>query len=180
MIRKLISTRYDLNSDKFNKQYENIIPRINLIKSHIDFDSNQYNYLNKDIDINLPTKEEIEDAQKKFKDKVPVYEIYQKGENDTEKIIRTGAIKDNIKFSNFDSSEVPPAFVQVSGKVGLNSEQIDRKGTLPEGFDKPGFKFSIIQDNDIKDENNQHPSDSQENNLRKISYESKNEIISSK
>ena len=183
-IRKLISTRYDLNSEQYDKQYENLIPRINLIKSHISYDNNQYNYVNIDENIDLPTKKEIEDAEKKYRNKVPVYEIYQKGENDTKRIIRAGTIKDNIQFSTFNSDEAPPAFAQVAGNVGISSEQINREGTLPEGFDKPGFKFSIvsIQESDIEDENKEHPSATKENtNLKVINYENinENEVISS-
>ena len=66
-IRKLISTRYDLNTEENNEKYRNLIPRINLIKSHINFDNNDYNYVNKDIIVKIPTKEEIEEAEKKYK-----------------------------------------------------------------------------------------------------------------
>lgn len=103
---------------------------------------------------------------------------------DTKRIIRAGTIKDNIQFSTFNSDEAPPAFAQVAGNVGISSEQINREGTLPEGFDKPGFKFSIvsIQESDIEDENKEHPSATKENtNLKVINYENinENEVISS-
>ena len=57
-IRKIVSTRNDLNSEKFNKKYRNLIPQINLIKSQINFDINQYNYVN---------QKEIEEAEKNIK-----------------------------------------------------------------------------------------------------------------
>ena len=180
-IRKIVSTRYDLNSKKFNEIYRNLIPQINLMKRQINFDINQYNYVNQNVEIDLPTKEEIEEAEKKYKDQVPSYEIYQEGENDEEGIIRTGTIKDNPKFSAFNCHEAPPLFIPVAGNIGLSAEQINRQGTLPNGFDKPGFKFSIESNQELisEKENQVHPSDSHDNNeLKIINYENNNEIIS--
>ena len=120
-IRKIISTRYDLNSDKDNKQYKNLIPQINLNNSQINFDINQYTYVNQNAETNLPTKEEIEEAEKKYKDEVPVYEVYQNEDDDEKGIMKKGTVKDNLKFSVFNCEEAPPAFIQVAGKIGLSS-----------------------------------------------------------
>ncbi len=176
-IRKLISTRYDLNTEENNEKYRNLIPRINLIKSHINFDNNEYNYVNKDIVVRMPTKEEIEEAEKKYKGSVPEYEIYKEGENDKKRIIRTGTVKDNPKFSSFNFNEPPPAFVSVAGNVGISLQQINREGTLPDGFDNPDFKFIIESNRESapENENKDLPSDSPDNiNLKIINYEINN------
>ena len=69
VIRKLISTRYDLNQDK----YQNFIPYIKILGQEYSFDSNDYNYINSIYNVKPPTENEINVASQ-FNNKVPKYE----------------------------------------------------------------------------------------------------------
>jgi hypothetical protein len=89
-IRKLISTRYDLNQPV----YQPLIPKIDLIYQTFNYKPQDYNYLNNNYEVNLPTKEELERAQK-YQDKVPIYKV-----SNGEGKIHEGVIDDNsISFS---------------------------------------------------------------------------------
>ena len=57
-IKKVISTRYNLNSGKYNEIYKDSNPFINLIKIQYKFQPSDYNYLNRDY--TLPQQEEAE------------------------------------------------------------------------------------------------------------------------
>lgn len=57
-IKKVISTRYDLKSGKYNEKYKDSIPFINLITIQYNFQPSDYNYLNPDY--TLPQQEEAE------------------------------------------------------------------------------------------------------------------------
>ena len=94
-IRKLISTRYDLNQPVFQEKYQPLIPQINLIVQTINFKPQDYNYLNNDIEVNLPTKEELEKAQK-YQNKVPDYQV-SSGNGQ----IHAGVIIDNPNYSSY-------------------------------------------------------------------------------
>ena len=73
-IRKLISTRYNITEQEFEEKYEKLNPQMNLIQQTYFFEPNEYNYLNNDFQVNLPTEEELQNSEQ-FKDKVPEYEI---------------------------------------------------------------------------------------------------------
>ena len=77
-IRKLISTRYDLNQPEFNTKYQKINPRVIVDAQTFDFRPEDYNYLNNDCQVNQPIKEELEMAEI-FKDKIPEYQILNNG-----------------------------------------------------------------------------------------------------
>ena len=59
-IKKIISTRYNLNLEEFNLRYKNVNPVFNFIKIQYTFEPSDYNYLNKDY--SLPSQEEVENA----------------------------------------------------------------------------------------------------------------------
>ena len=64
-VRKLVSSRYDLNQPK----YEKFIPQLDLIVNQYTYGEDHYNYLNKNYILVLPTDEELRIAQqykKKF------------------------------------------------------------------------------------------------------------------
>ena len=65
----MISTRYDLNQDK----YQNFIPYIKILGQEYSFDSNDYNYINSIYNVKPPTENEINVASQ-FNNKVPKYE----------------------------------------------------------------------------------------------------------
>ena len=77
-IRKIISTRYDLNQPEFDQKYKNLNPRINLINQKYEFEPKVYNNLNSNYEVNLPSKEELDKAEE-FKDKIPDYKVTNDG-----------------------------------------------------------------------------------------------------
>ena len=141
-IRKIISTRYDLNAPENEEKYQKLIPQINLITEQYKYEPNSYNYINKDTQLDLPTEEEIEMANK-YKDKIPDYQISSGDEQNKE-----GVIVDNPNYSYYNNNEPPTIFKPVSGEFGLDQSQINSQGAAPVGFGQPDFQFNIIQPND--------------------------------
>ena len=132
-VRKLVSTRYDLNQ----QVYQVFVPQINLIVQQYQYQPNDYNYLNNNYQVNLPTQEELDRAQQ-YKDKVPDYQLSSGGGN-----IQAGVIVDNPSYSSFNPTQPPAQFAAVSGNVGLSPDQINANGGAPAGFGQPGFHFNI-------------------------------------
>jgi len=99
-IRKLISTRYDLNQPDYQNKYRPLIPQINLINQIFNYQPQDYNYLNsnRNDDLKLPTQKELEEA-KKYQDKIPDYQVSNgKGK------IHEGVIIDSISFSCYKAN----------------------------------------------------------------------------
>ena len=140
-IRKIISTRYDLNEPLYSNKYSELIPQLNLIDQQYSYKPESYNYINQETEVDLPTKEELERAEQ-YKDKIPDYRI-SSGNGQTQ----AGVIIDNPNYSNYEYNEPPPIFKPVSGNVGLNEDQINVEGAAPTGFGDPGFQFNIINNN---------------------------------
>lgn len=91
IIRKLISTRYDLNQDK----YKVFNPHINFLGQEYSFDSIDYNYININHELKSPTENEINVASQ-FNKKIPKYECESLiNINDENKI---GIIKDDPNY----------------------------------------------------------------------------------
>jgi hypothetical protein len=97
-IRKLISTRYNLNEPIYANKYSNLVPKLNLINKQYSYEPESYNYVNQDVNVGLPTKEELERAGQ-YKDKIPDYKISQGDGN-----IQPGVIVDDLNYSNYDSN----------------------------------------------------------------------------
>lgn len=108
-IRKIMSTRYDLHSPEFDSEYSKFNPQINLITLRIDYDPSYYSYLNSSKHVRQPTKEELNNA-KKYDNKVPRYQIYTAADGD---IRRTGTVKDNPDFADFNTYQAPQVQVNV-------------------------------------------------------------------
>ena len=140
-IRKLISTRYDLNEKKYENKYSKLVPQLNLINQEYNYGPEFYNYVNQDVNIDLPTQEELEKAGQ-YKDKIPDYQI-SNGNGE----IKAGVIVDNPNYSNINYNEPPQLFKSVSGEVGINEDQINSEGAPPVGFGEPGFQFNAIPPN---------------------------------
>ncbi len=147
-VRKLVSTRYDLNQPV----YQNFVPQINIIINQYQYQPQDYNYINNQIDVQLPTQEELERA-KQYQSKVPDYQISSGGGE-----IHAGVIVDNPSYSSFEANLPPPAFAAVGGNVALNENQINANGNLPAGFGQPGFQFNIAPAENINSQTQQPPS----------------------
>ena len=120
-IRKIVSTRYDLNQ----QVYQNLIPQINIITQQYKYQPKDYNHLNTNYEVKLPTKEEIEKA-KQYETKIPDYQISSGKGN-----IQAGVIIDNPAYSNYDAGSPPPAFSSMNGNVPLTPNQINQNRNLP-------------------------------------------------
>ena len=132
-VRKLISTRYDLNQPV----YQVFIPHLDLISQQYTYNQDHYNYINQSYNLQLPTQEELEEA-KQYQNQIPDYKVSSGGGE-----LHTGVIVDNPGYSSYNPNEAPPEFAAVSGDVGLSQDQINAKGGPPTGYDQPGFKFNI-------------------------------------
>ena len=131
-VRKLISTRYDLNQPV----YQVFIPQLDLISQQYTYQPEQYNYVNQAYDLKLPTQDELEQAQQ-YANKIPNYQVSSGGE------YQNGVIMDNPSYSSYAPNEPPPEFAVIGGDVALDSKQINAAGGPPAGFDQPGFQFQI-------------------------------------
>jgi len=136
-VRKLVSTRYDLNQDL----YQTFVPQMNLVVQQYDYQPDYYNYLNQDYQVKLPTEEELEKA-KQYQSYVPDYQISSGGGG-----IQAGVIIDNPGYSSFNQNEAPAAFASVGGDVALDPSQVNANGEAPTGFGQPGFQFNIAPSN---------------------------------
>ena len=95
-IRKIVSTRYDLNQPIYKEKYSKFDPYLNLITQQCIYDQSDFNYLNQDIQSILPHKEELEKA-KQYENKIPIY-IISNGDGN----IPAGVILDNPNYSSFE------------------------------------------------------------------------------
>ena len=76
-IKKMISTRYNLNSIEYDNIYGMSIPAIKLGINEFNFIPEEYGHIDQNMEINLPTLEEIENA-KIYQSKVN-YPIFDEG-----------------------------------------------------------------------------------------------------
>jgi hypothetical protein len=100
-IRKLISTRYDLNMD----QYQYFIPSINVPSQKYIFEEQNYNYLNNNYQVVKPTNQEIQNAEV-YKDKIPKYKCTSY--TSFEGKIKVGVVQDDPAYCSANYNENPP------------------------------------------------------------------------
>ena len=132
-VRKLVSTRYDLNQPV----YQTFVPQLDLISNQYQYGQEYYNYVNQSYDLQLPTQEELE-ASKQYQNKIPDYQISSGGGD-----VQSGVIMDDPGYSSFNPNEAPAEFAAISGDVGINRDQVNENGGPPAGYDQPGFQFNI-------------------------------------
>ena len=122
-VRKLISTRYDLNQPVYQEKYQQFIPQINLIYQTFNYKPEDYNYLNNKYEVNLPTQEELERAQK-YQDKVPNYQVSSGNEQ-----IHAGVIIDDPSFSSYKANvknqQPAPASFNPNNQDRVSSESVE-------------------------------------------------------
>ena len=132
-VRKIVSTRYDLNQPV----YQIYIPQLNLINNQYQYEQEYYNYLNQSYQLQLPSQEELE-AAKQYQNKVPDYQV-----SSFEGGLQSKVVVDNPGYSNYNLNEAPAEFAAISGDVALSQNQVNANGGPPPGFDKPGFEFKV-------------------------------------
>ena len=132
-VRKLVSTRYDLNQPV----YQVFVPQMDLITQQYQYGQEYYNYINQSYDLQLPTQDELE-AAKKYQNRVPDYQISSGGGQ-----VQQGVIMDNPGYSSYNPNEAPAEFAAVSGNVALAQDQIVANGGPPPNYNQPGFQFNV-------------------------------------
>ena len=132
-VRKLVSTRYDLNQPV----YQVFVPQMDLITQQYQYGQEYYNYINQSYDLQLPTQEELE-AANKYQNRVPDYQVSSGGGQ-----FQQGVIVDNPEYSSYNPNEAPAEFAAVSGNVALGKDQIVASGGPPPNYNQPGFQFNI-------------------------------------
>ena len=132
-VRKIVSTRYDLNQ----QVYQTFVPQLDLISNQYQYGQEYYNYVNQNYDLQLPSQEELE-AAKLYQNKVPEYQV-----SNSEGDLQSKVVIDNPGYSSYNLSEAPTEFAAISGDVALSQSQINESGGPPPGYDKPGFEFKV-------------------------------------
>jgi hypothetical protein len=132
-VRKLVSTRYDLNQPV----YQTFVPQLDLISNQYEYGAEYFNYLNQGYDLQLPSQEELE-AARQYQNKIPDYQISSGGGG-----VQNGVIMDDPGYSSFNPNEAPAEFAAISGDVGIDRNQVNENGGPPPGYDQPGFQFNI-------------------------------------
>ena len=112
-VRKIISTRYDLNQPDIDTKYQYISPKIYLHSQIVNLQPQEYNYLNNECPVEQPTKEELE-MSKVFQDVIPVY-----------RILNNGVILDDNTQNNNNNNE------SYNNNIGTNEENNKRDIDLP-------------------------------------------------
>ena len=120
-IRKIVSSRYNLNSAEMDKKYRLFNPQINLVTHKIDYKPKDYTFYEPPSNLQVPTEAELELA-KKYDAQVPKYEIYDHNCGD---IYRCGTVKDNPDFHAYD---YPPEAIP---DCPISSNAINTQGNLP-------------------------------------------------
>lgn len=133
-IRKLVSTRYDLNApqitEQYNYNYNQLQPQLNLVSQSYSYDANQYYNVNAQVEVDLPTEEEIQAAEQ-YRNQVPNYQVTSVGGN------MSGQISQNQVYDNYGNNQPPAAFAQYQGALAPNL--VNSNGNLPNGFAPSGF-----------------------------------------
>ena len=181
-VRKLVSTRYDLN----NPIYQSFIPQINVISQQYNYNPEDYNFLNDKYKVRKPTIKELRKATK-YQNKVPDYKISSGNGK-----FHAGVIIDNPSYSSYDKREPPRAFAGKGCDVELEKDEINTDGKLPPGFEDFDNEFEVeVEEEDADASQNQialkikNQNQNQKNNLNtngqkiQIQNNNKNKGISS-
>ena len=123
-VRKIVSTRYDLNQPI----YQCFVPQLNLFSKQYNYNPEDYNFINNNYKVQVPTKQELNMA-KKYQDKIPDYKI-SSGNGQ----FHAGVIIDNPGYSSYSANEPPAAFAGMGNDVEIEDNQINEDGQVPQGF----------------------------------------------
>jgi hypothetical protein len=111
-VRKIISTRYDLNAPQIQERYRYFTPSIDLHNNQYAYQSQDFNYLNNEYELDLPTKEDIEKAQQ-YSDKIPDYQIDDQTYTSINGEIKVGVVKNDPSYCSANYSEaIPPGCLE--------------------------------------------------------------------
>lgn len=125
-IRKIISTRYDLN---LVDRYQEFMPALDLYDQQYTYQPQDYNYMNNDYQLDLPTEEDLKRAEQ-YSKKVPVYQAqsytYVNGD------IKVGVVKDDPSYCSANySNNLPPGCEQKNREcIEQFAQKYDEQGVL--------------------------------------------------
>jgi len=108
-IKKIISTRYNLNEPEYGIRYQNSIPSINLINKQYYFKPSEYNYINNSYKVDLPLKEEVVNAntnENKNKIKIESINTNQINQQNCNEVVIHN--KNELNNSNSEGNIPPP------------------------------------------------------------------------
>ena len=118
-IRKIVSTRYDLNEPVYQQKYLPLVPQLNLIDKQYTYESKNYTYINDEVKVKTPTIEELNEAEQ-YENKVPNYKISNGSGNFHEGVIENGILSE-------DYNQPPPQFAGYGENVAIQEWQIVNK-----------------------------------------------------
>ena len=128
----MVSTRYDLNQPEFDQKYQALNPHINLISQTYNYHNEDYNYINNNFKVNLPSQEEVENAAQ-YQDKIPDYKI-STGEGQ----LQPGVIIDNPEYTSYKKEQIEKS----DNKAGDNKELT----TINNSGDKMDENLIMVKD----------------------------------
>jgi hypothetical protein len=107
-IKKIISTRYNLNAPQLAVKYQKTIPSIDLIYIQYNFKPSEYSYSKNGINEDLPSKEEVENTNKNKLPKIQsINEIKLNEQNNNDVVIHNK----NDKGDQRVERDLPPAIL---------------------------------------------------------------------
>lgn len=152
-IRKIVSTRYNLLEQQYIVQYQAITPALNLNDQMYSYNAADTGYCYESAKINVPTEEELQQAQQ-YSSQVPNYGITSVGGEING--VQVGVVQDLPQFNECNYNVPPPSFASMGGDVALAPEQLNQEGnnggmvqqggampmmpTQNEGFQSGGFQ----------------------------------------
>ena len=99
IIKKIISTRFNLNLEEYSIRYQSSIPSIDLINKQYYFKPSDYNYLNTSYKLDLPSREEVE----KNNNNITIFTKNNNNINNNETNHQTNQDENNIILDNDDN-----------------------------------------------------------------------------
>ena len=122
-IKKIISTRYNLKEPEYGIRYQNSIPSIDLIKKQYYFIPSQYTSLNSSYKVDLPPKEEVENANKRKIEIESINKNQISQQNSNEVVIHN---KNEHNISNSEGN-IPPAVLPNEEEKSSERLNIEKK-----------------------------------------------------
>ena len=175
-IRKIISTRYDLNSQIIVQQnnYEQLKPGINLINQSYTYDPKDYCSTNTNEEVNLPTEEELQLAEQ-YKNRIPQYKAEQINAGN----VNGYTISYEQNYSNYDGYNAPPIAGQEQNNVGyvppdFNQEQYQQK--MKQDLNNQNNKLHQYEYNKPENPNKTNLNEIYQQNQQNITYQINNQI----
>ena len=125
-IKKLVSTRYGLNQP----EYQESIPKLDLISQQYQYEEDYYNYKNENYDLKIPTDEELEKAEQ-YQDKIQNYQIsINKGQ------FQQDIIVDKPEYSNCIQNEPPAEISTINNSASIGQDPISGTGAPPPNYEQ--------------------------------------------